>query len=157
MAEKTILTKQAHKGLIELLEHLKRDHRNELNERLKKVQRTADPMEDQEYEELKKEYQMLESRIAAIEHLLTHSKILDETEIPTDTVGIGSRVKLQNLKTKEIESYTLLSTIEADPFENKISNLSPVGRAIIGQKVGSLVTAHTPNGNVKYLILEILK
>ncbi len=157
MAEKTILTKQAHKGLIELLDHLKKDHRNELNERLKKVQRTADPMEDQEYEELKKEYQMLESRIAAIEHLLAHSKILDESEIPTDTVGIGSRVKLQNLKTKEIESYTLLSTIEADPFENKISNLSPVGKAIIGQKVGSLVTAHTSSGNVKYLILEILK
>ncbi|MEW6201814.1 MAG: GreA/GreB family elongation factor, partial [bacterium] len=98
---------------------------------------------------------ILESRIAMLENILQKSKVLAASEITTDRVGIGSRVKVKNLKTQKEEEFTILSTMESDPANSKISDVSPVGRALMRMKKGDYTEAVTPSGKVKYLVLSI--
>ncbi|HOO56515.1 MAG TPA: transcription elongation factor GreA [bacterium] len=155
--DQVILTPDGHKKLVELLEHLKKDHRAELQERMKSQEKSVLMSDDSEYEDLKKEQAMLESRISHLDSILKRSKVLTPGEISTDRVGIGSRVKVKNLKTKEEEEYVILSSMETNPGEGRISDASPVGRALMRAKKGDMVTADTPRGSVKYLLVSIKK
>ena len=153
--EQIILTPEGAKKIAEQLEHLKGDHRQEIRERMANIQKRGEMGEDPEYEEVKKDQVILESRIAMLENILQKSKVLSASEITTDRVGIGSRVKVKNLKTQKEEEFTILSTMESDPANNKISDVSPVGRALMRIKKGDYTEAVTPNGKVKYLVLSI--
>lgn len=155
--EKVTLTPEGHKRMLELLDHLKTEHREEIRERMKNVQKSGEVSEDPEYEEIKKEYAILESRILALEAILQNAVVLSASQISTDRVGIGSRVRVQNLKTKNEETYTILSTMEATPEEGRISDVCPVGRALMRAKKGDLVQAMTPQGRVRYLIKDIAR
>jgi len=150
-----ILTPDGHKRMMETLEHLKTEHREEIRERMKNLEKGGEMSEDPEYEEIKKDQSILESRIAQIENILARAKVLTKGEITTDKVGIGSKVKIQNLKSKGTEEYTILSTMEADPEKGYISDVCPVGRALMRAKRGDVVYAITPQGRVRYLIMDI--
>ena len=155
--EVIILTPEGHQKMLSELEHLKRDHREEIRERMANIQKRGEVSEDPEYEEVKKDQALLEGRIATLENILQKCKVLTSSEISTDRVGIGSKVKVKNLKTKGEEQYTILSTMESDPAKDRISDVSPVGRALMRAKKGDMVEALTPSGKAKYLILSIKK
>ncbi len=152
-----MLTPDGHKKLLELLEHLKTEHRAEIRERMQNAEKSSIVSEDPEFEEIKKDQSMLENRIAHLEAMLKKSRVMSAGEISTDRVGIGSRVKVKNLKNKAEEEYTILSSMEANPTENKISDACPVGRALMRAKKGDIVHAETPKGRVRYLIVDIKK
>ena len=155
--EKVVLTPEGHKRMLELQEHLKTEHREELRERMKNIQKSGEVSEDPEYEEIKKDQAILESRISSLENILSNAVVLTTAQISTDKVGIGSKVKVQNLKTKAEEQYTILSTMEANPEEGRISDVCPVGRALMRAKKGDVVQAMTPQGRLRYLIKDIQK
>ncbi len=152
-----IMTPDGKKKVEEELERLKTVKRAEIRERMQNVAKGGEVSEDPEFEEIKKDQAMLESRIVNLANLLSKAKILTPSQIPTDRVGIGSRVQVRNLKTKEEETYTILQSMEADPAQGIISDVCPVGRVLMRSKKGEVVTAETPTGKLKYLILDIKK
>lgn len=150
-----ILTPEGHEKMNVELERLKKIKREEIRERMANIEKRGDVAEDPEYDEVKKDRAMLESRIASLENIVQKARVLSSSEISTDRVGIGSRVTVQNLKRKNNEEYTILSTMESDPSKGRISDVSPVGRALMRAKKGDVIEALTPGGKVKYLILTI--
>ena len=152
-----ILTPDGHKKIQTELERLKHDNRAGIRERMKNMQKSGEVSEDPEYEEIKKDQSMLESRILYLENLLSKAKVLDPGQISTDRVGIGSTVTIKNLKTKEKETYSILQSHESNPLEGIISDVSPVGRVLMRSKKGEVVTAETPNGKARYLVVSIKK
>jgi transcription elongation factor GreA len=156
MAEKQImLTLEGLKKLEQKLEHLKTVRRTEVAERIKQAIEFGDISENSEYEDAKNEQAFIEGEIMTLEKMLRNSKIIDEGEIGTDVVALGCTVKLKDLEFDEELEYTIVGSAEADPTEFKISNESPVGQAIIGQKVGSVVEVNVPAGVLKYEVMEI--
>ncbi|MEG2677413.1 MAG: transcription elongation factor GreA, partial [Oscillospiraceae bacterium] len=118
----------------------------------------GDLSENSEYDEAKNSQAMMESRISEIEKMLQNAKVIDEDELSTDKVGIGCIVKVKDLDFDEIEDYSLVSSGEANPMANKISDESPVGNALINAKIGDIVSVTTPTGAViRYEVLEIGK
>ena len=107
------LTPDGHKRMMETLEHLKNEHRAEIRERMGNIEKGGEMSEDPEYEEIKKDQSLLESRIAYLENILSRSKVLSKSDISVERVGIGSKVKVKNLKTETEETYTILSTMES--------------------------------------------
>ena len=97
----------------------------------------------------------MEARISEIENILKHAKIIDESELTDEHIHIGSKVKVHDFDFDEDAEYQIIGSGEADPFNNKLSDESPVGAALLGHKVGDIVIAETPNGEVKFEILEI--
>lgn len=152
-----ILTHEGHKKMLAELSRLKNEKREEIRERMSNIQKRSEVAEDPEFDEVKKDQQMLEARIASLEGILQKSKVLSESEISTDRVGIGSKVKVKNIKNKKEESFIVLSTMESDPAAGKISDVSPVGRALMRAKKGDFVEALTPSGKLKYLVMSIKK
>ena len=150
-----ILTPDGHKRMVETLEHLKLEHREEIRERMKNLEKGGEMSEDPEYEEIKKDQSILEGRISYLENIIARAKVLSKGEITTDRVGIGSKVKVQNLKSKGTEEYTILSTMEANPEKGQISDVCPVGRALMRAKKGDVVYAITPQGRIRYLLVDI--
>jgi len=156
MAEKQImLTLEGLKKLEQKLEHLKTVRRTEVAERIKQAIEFGDISENSEYEDAKNEQAFIEGEIMTLEKMLRNSKIIEEGDIGTDVVTIGCTVKLKDLEYDEDLQYTIVGSAEADPTEFKISNESPVGQAILGQKVGSVVEVNVPAGVLKYEVLEI--
>ncbi|GBG57239.1 transcription elongation factor GreA [Sporomusaceae bacterium FL31] len=156
MAEKQImLTLEGLKKLEQKLEHLKTVRRTEVAERIKQAIEFGDISENSEYEDAKNEQAFIEGEIMTLEKMLRNSKIIEEGDIATDVVTIGCTVKLKDLEYDEDLQYTIVGSAEADPTEFKISNESPVGQAILGQKVGSVVEVNVPAGVLKYEVLEI--
>lgn len=156
MAEKQImLTLEGLKKLEQKLEHLKTVRRTEVAERIKQAIEFGDISENSEYEDAKNEQAFIEGEIMTLEKMLRNSKIIDEGEISTDVVALGCTVKLRDLEFNEDLEYTIVGSAEADPTEFKISNESPVGQAILGQKVGSVVEVNVPAGVLKYEVVEI--
>lgn len=158
MAEKQImLTLEGLKKLETKLEHLKTVRRTDVAERIKQAIEFGDISENSEYEDAKNEQAFIEGEIMTLEKMLRNSKIIDEGDIGTDVVSLGCTVKLKDLEFDEDLQYTIVGSAEADPTEFKISNESPVGQAIIGQKVGSVVEVNVPAGVLKYEVLEITR
>lgn len=149
-----------YEGLVKLekeLEEYKSVKRKEVSERIKQALAFGDISENSEYDEAKNEQAFIEGRIATIENMLKKAKVIDEEDITTDVVNIGSKVTVKDLEDDEEVEYTIVGSAEADPIELKISNESPVGRAIIGNKIGDVIEISVPDGILKYEILNISK
>ena len=156
MAEKeTILTVDGLKKIENKLEHLKSIRRREVAERIKQAIEFGDISENSEYEDAKNEQAFIEGEILTLEKMLRNAKVIDEGEIGTEVVTLGSTVTLKDLEFGDDLEYTIVGSAEADPSEYKISNESPVGQAILGQKVGSVVEVNVPAGILKYEIINI--
>tara|TARA_B100000965_G_C19210896_1_gene591557 strand:+ start:44 stop:520 length:477 start_codon:yes stop_codon:yes gene_type:complete len=150
-----VLTRQGLKKVEDELDDLKAVKRKEVAEKIKQALAFGDISENSEYDEAKNEQAQLEERIAKLETILRKARVVDESEISKDKVSIGSTVKVMDLEFDEEVEYTIVGSAEADPYELKISNESPVGRALIGSKVGELVEVLIPDGVTKYKVLEI--
>jgi transcription elongation factor GreA len=150
-----ILTPDGYKRLEEELESLRTVRRKEVAERIKEALSFGDITENSEYDDAKQEQAFMEGRIFYLEKTLRNARVLEEDEISAEKVGIGSIVLLRDLEYNEELEYTIVSSAEANPNDNKISNTSPVGKAISGQPVGSVVEVSVPAGTLKYEILGI--
>jgi transcription elongation factor GreA len=156
MAEKQfILTAEGLKKIEQKFEYLKSVRRREVAERIKQAIEFGDISENSEYEDAKNEQAFIEGEIITLEKMLRNSKVIDEQEIKTDVVSIGVTVVLKDLEFGDEFEYTLVGSAEADPVEFKISNESPVGQAILGQKIGSVVEVNVPAGILKYEVIDI--
>ena len=156
MTEKEVLlTPQGLKKIEDDLEILKTVRRKEVAERIKQAIAFGDISENSEYDEAKNEQAQLEERIAKLESMLRKAKIIDEDEISIESVGIGTTIRIKDIEFDEEVEYTIVGSAEADPYEMRISNESPVGRALLGKKVGEKVEIQIPDGVTAYEILEI--
>ena len=158
MAEKeVILTLEGLKKLEQEMEVLKTTKRREVAARIKQAIEFGDISENSEYEDAKNEQAFIEGRILTLEKMLRNARLIDEVDIHTDVVSVGSTVVIKDIEFDEDIEYTIVGSAEADPGANKISNESPVGRAILGQGIGSIVEVTVPAGVLKYQILNIHK
>jgi transcription elongation factor GreA len=158
MAEKeVILTQDGLKKLEDELENLKSVKRREVAERIKIAIGYGDISENSEYEDAKNEQAFIEGRIITLEKMLRNARIINKDEVDTNTVNIGSRVILKDLEFGDTVEYLIVGTAESDPFDNKISNESPVGKAIIGKSKASIVDVSVPAGVIQYEIVDIKK
>lgn len=158
MREKeVILTVDGLKMLEEELGLLKTVKRREVAERIKQAIGFGDISENSEYEDAKNEQAFIEGRILTLEKMLRNAKIIDDENINTSVVSIGSTVLLKDLEYGDQFEYTIVGSVEADPGANKISNESPVGRAILGLTKGNVVEVSVPAGQLKYQIIDILR
>ncbi|MEG1159786.1 MAG: transcription elongation factor GreA, partial [Acidaminococcaceae bacterium] len=137
------------------LETLRTVKRQQVAERLKVAISYGDISENSEYDDAKNEQAFVEGRIIQLEGMIRNAKVIDATEVSKEIVTLGATVIVEDLEFKERETYTIVGTTEADPSENRISNESPVGVAILGQKVGKKVKVHTPVGELAYKIVAI--
>ncbi|MGI5852353.1 MAG: transcription elongation factor GreA [Caldicoprobacterales bacterium] len=155
--KETLLT---HEGVMKLeqeLNYLKTVRRRQIAERIKQAIAFGDLSENSEYDEVKNEQAFIEGRIVTLENMLRNARIIDDEDISTDSVSIGSTVRILDIEYDEVMEYTIVGSAEADPGQNRISNESPVGRALIGQQINSVVDVHVPDGVIKLKILEIKK
>lgn len=158
MAEKeTILTQEGLKHLEEELENLKSVKRREVAERIKVAIGYGDISENSEYEDAKNEQAFIEGRIITLEKMLRNARIINEAEVDTNTVSIGSKVVLVDLEYGDEMEYSIVGTAESDPTAHKISNESPVGKAILGKQKGDEIEVAAPVGAIKYKIVDIKK
>lgn len=158
MGEKqVILTAEGLKKLEEELEYLKSSKRGQVAERIKQAIDYGDISENSEYEDAKNEQAFVEGRIITLEKMLRNAKLIEEADIQTDVVTVGSRVLLKDLEDGSEFEYTIVGSAEADPAQSKISNESPVGKAVLGQNKGAIIEVQVPVGKVQYQILDIKK
>ncbi|MDB5055100.1 MAG: GreA2 [Bacilli bacterium] len=158
MAEKeVILTQEGLKKLEDELDSLKSVKRREIAERIKVAIGYGDISENSEYEDAKNEQAFVEGRIITLEKMLRNARIINSDDVDTNTVSVGSIVTLKDLEFGELVEYSIVGTAESDPLHNKISNESPVGRAILGKKKGTSVDVSVPVGVVQYQIIDIKK
>ena len=150
-----ILTDEGMQKLKDELEQLKTVRRPEVSEKIKIARGFGDLSENAEYDEAKKEQAEVEERIMALEQMLKYARVLDKSEIEKGVVGLGSKVKLWDEEFEEEIEYSIVSTTEADPANNKLSQESPVGKALLGKKKGDKVVAVTPGGEISFKILKI--
>lgn len=158
MEEKEILlTQEGYDNLEKEVEYLRTEKRTEIAERIKVALGFGDLSENSEYDEAKNAQASNEIRIAELENKLRYAKIIDESEIDTKTVQVGNTVKLLDIEFNEEVSYTLVGSTEVDLAQNKISNESPIGSAILGAKKNQIVEVQAPAGVVQYKVLSITK
>jgi len=151
-----VMTSEGFKKLQEELEYLKTEGRDQAAEKIRVARGFGDLSENSEYDEAKNDQALLEARIAELEQQLKHVRILDESEMSGDHVHVGSKVRIE-ANGKEY-TYVISGATEADPFAGRISDESPVGKAVMGLKVGEKGEAVLPNGStVIYTVLEIGK
>mgnify|MGYP001622979408 CR=1 FL=1 len=152
-----ILTTEGHQKLEQELEQLKTVRRKEVSEKIKVALSFGDLSENSEYDEAKNEQAMVEARIAEVEQMLKNASVLDEAGITTDTIGVGSVIKIRHMKLGREDTYKIVGSTEASPLQKKISDESPVGKAMLGHHVGDVVEVETPSGIIEYEVLEIGK
>lgn len=158
MSEKEVLlTQEGLRKLEEELENLKSVKRREVAERIKVAIGYGDISENSEYEDAKNEQAFIEGRIITLEKMLRNARIINNDEVDTNIVSIGSTVILEDLEMGDTVEYTIVGTAESDPFQNKISNESPVGKAILGQQKDAVVDVQVPAGIIQYKIIDIKK
>lgn len=158
MSEKTVfLTYEGLKERERELEYLKTEKRKEISEKIKVALGFGDLSENAEYDEAKNEQAEVELKIVRLEKMLKNAKIIDNDDVSTDVVSMGIKVKVLDIEMEEEETYSIVGSEEADPMENKISDESPMGKAILGAKVGDVVCVEAPNGAFEVKILEISK
>ncbi len=152
-----VLTSEGHEKLTKELEYLTRTRRKEVAERIKTAIEFGDISENSEYDDAKNEQAFVEGRIMQIKEALSVASLIDDLKVSTDKVCVGCCVTLLDVEENEKCEYRIVGSIEADPENHKISNESPVGRAIIGKSGGQIVKVEAPSGFVEYKILEINK
>lgn len=149
------LTSEGYLELETELNYLKTDKRNEVLNSLKEARALGDLSENAEYDSAREEQAKLEARIKEVEYILEHATIIDDAQTEKDKVTIGSTVSLQYYGDDEVEEYRIVGSQEADPFNNKISNESPIAMAILGKKVGDMAEVDSPNGTYKVKIVKV--
>ena len=158
MGEKEfLLTQEGYDNLEKELEKLKTETRYEIAERIKVALGFGDLSENSEYDEAKNAQAANEIKIAELEEKIKYAKIIDESEIDTKTVQVGNVVKVLDMEFDEEIEYTIVGSTEVDLAQNKISNESPIGQALLGKKVKSVVDVQAPAGILKFKILAIKK
>lgn len=158
MATKPILLTS--EGLVELereLEQLRTVTRKEVSEKIKVALSFGDLSENSEYDEAKNEQAMVEARITEIEQMFKNVTILDDNSISTEIVTIGSIVTILNIARDKTESYKIVGSTEASPSEKRISDESPVGKAMLGHKIDDIIDVETPSGMLKFKLIKISK
>jgi transcription elongation factor GreA len=153
--KETVLTPDGFEKLKEEIEYLSTQKRREVAERIKLAREFGDIAENSEYDDAKNEQMMLEHRIAQLEDRLRGARVVDTAEIEKGVVGVGTKVRLKDLDANETVEYQIVGSAEANPAERKLSNESPVGRAIIGHKKGETVEVAAPRGSLKYKIIDV--
>ena len=156
-AKKNILTSEGLKKYEDELEHLKVVRRKEVADKIKEARGQGDLSENAEYDAAKEEQRTIESRIEEIEKILKNAEVIDEDEIDKEKISIGCKVKVRDMSEKEDVIYRIVGSTEANSLKGKISNESPVGKALIGLKVGQTAAVETPAGVFKYKVLEIIQ
>ena len=155
--KEVLLTQEGYNNIEKELEFLSTERRAEIADRIKIALGFGDLSENSEYDEAKDAQAANEAKIAELENKLRHAKIIDESEIDTKTVQVGNTVKVLDLEFNEEECYTIVGSTEVDLSQNKISNESPIGTALMGAKKGQIVEAQAPAGVIKYKVLSITK
>jgi len=150
-----ILTPEGYEKLKEEIEYLSNDKRREVADRIRVAREFGDIAENAEYDDAKNEQALLEHRIATLEERLRNARVITKKDVAKDVVSVGSKVRLRDLSAKQTVEYRIVGSAEANPAENKLSNESPVGKAIIGKKKGETVEVSAPRGAMKFKILEI--
>ena len=150
-----VLTEDGYKKLEEELAILKGPRKMEVAERIKVAREFGDISENSEYDEAKNEQALLESKILELENTLRHAKVVDNDDVNTKKVGVGTTIKLYDFEFKEEVTYSIVGAAEVDIIAGKISNESPVGKALIGKRKDEEVFVETPGGLSKYKIISI--
>jgi transcription elongation factor GreA len=151
MARETVLTPQGLEELKSRIEHLRVTRRREVAERIKEAREFGDIAENSEYDDAKNEQAMLEKQIADLEEQLRNARVIDERSVDTDVVSVGATVHVKDQRTEKSTKYKIVGSAEADPSENKLSNESPVGKALLGHRRGETVTVAVPRGPARKL------
>lgn len=154
-AKKYMMTPEGITKLEDELEFLKTVKRREITEKIKVALSFGDLSENAEYDEAKNEQAFVEGRIAQLETMLRNAEVIDESDMKEDTVTLGCIVRVKDFEFDEEVDFKIVGSAEADPIENKISNESPVGNALMNKKVGDVVEVPIPDGVSKYEILEV--
>lgn len=158
MEEKEVLlTQEGYDNLEKELEYLKTEKRTEISERIKVALGFGDLSENSEYDEAKNAQASNEIKILELENKLRYARIIDESEIDTKSIQVGNKVKILDMEYNEELEYTIVGSTEVDLSQNKISNESPIGSALLGAKKNQIVEAQTPGGVAKYKVLAIKK
>jgi transcription elongation factor GreA len=153
--KEVILTSEGYEKLKQEIDYLRGDKRREVAERIRVAREFGDIAENAEYDDAKNEQAMLEHRIAQLEERLLSARVISKKEISKDAVSVGSKVRLRDMQANKTFEYHIVGSAEANPAENKLSNESPVGKAIMGHKKGDVVEVSAPRGSLKFKIMEI--
>ena len=152
-----VLTPRGRDKLEQRLDYLRNVQRREVAERIRDSKQYGDLTENAEYEGAKNEQALVEGQISELRRVLQIAQVLEETDIPTDHVGIGSIVQMTNLDNDDEWELTLVSSVEADPDNDLISDETPIGQALFGKKVKEVVQIQVPNGTLRYRLESIRK
>jgi transcription elongation factor GreA len=153
--KEVILTPQGYEKLKDEIEYLKSEKRREVAERIRIAREFGDIAENAEYDDAKNEQAMVEQRIAMLEERLIAARVITKKDIAKDVVSVGSKVRLRDMAANKTFEYHIVGSAEANPAETRLSNESPVGKAILGHKKGEVVEVSAPRGSLKFKILEI--
>jgi transcription elongation factor GreA len=151
MARETVLTPEGLEELKSRIEHLRGTRRREVAQRIKEAREFGDIAENSEYDDAKNEQAMLEKQIADLEERLRNARVIDEGSVDTDVVSVGATVHVKDQKTEKSTKFRIVGSAEADPSGNKLSNESPVGKALLGHRRGETVTVAVPRGPARKL------
>ncbi|MDX6554697.1 MAG: transcription elongation factor GreA [Miltoncostaeaceae bacterium] len=155
MDREVILTEEGYSKLTEEIEYLSTTKRLEVAERIKEAREFGDISENSEYDDAKNEQAQLEHRIQSLEQKLRNARVIDTEHVSTETVSIGARVTLREAGGGKVREYSIVGSAEADPRNQRLSNESPVGRALLGRRKGDKVTIPAPRGALQYEIVSI--
>jgi transcription elongation factor GreA len=150
-ARETVLTPAGLEELKAKIDHLRTDRRREVAQRIKEAREFGDISENSEYDDAKNEQAMLEKQISDLEEKLRGARVIDEKTVDTDVVGVGVTVHVKDQKTDKSSKFRIVGSAEADPAESKLSNESPVGKALLGHKRGETITVPVPRGPARKL------
>jgi len=156
-ANQTFLTAEGYKKLVEELEHLRTTGREQIAGKIKEARSFGDLSENAEYDEAMNEQAIMEARISRLEEELKNAQILDDDDVRTDVIGVGSLVKVYDKTYDEELEFQIIGKAQANPEENRISDESPIGKALLGHAVGAVVEVDAPGGTVHMEILSISK
>ncbi|HEX6227882.1 MAG TPA: transcription elongation factor GreA [Solirubrobacterales bacterium] len=151
MTREAVITPEGLEKLKEEIEYLSTDKRREVAERIKEAREFGDISENAEYDDAKNEQALLEARIAQLEERLRRAIVIDEKDVGTDEVTVGSIVHVKDQKSGDSQKFQIVGSTEADPLEQKLSNESPIGKALLGHKRNDVVTVEVPRGPKKKL------
>jgi transcription elongation factor GreA len=153
--KEVLLTPEGYEKLKAEIKFLTTDKRREVAERIKHAREFGDISENSEYDDAKNEQAMLEQRIAQLEERLASARVIAAEDVPAGVVAVGTRVRLRDIDANQTSEYTIVGSAEANPAERKLSNESPVGKAIMGKKKGETVEVAAPRGSLKYKIMDV--
>ena len=153
---KNMITAEGLQKLQEKLDYYLQVKRPEVSRRIAAARELGDLSENAEYDEAKREQAELEVEISAMQAQINNAVVIDDSMLPSDEVRVGSKIRIRDMQTKEEFVFDIIGSSEADPFSGKISNLSPIGSALLHKKKGQTVKINTPGGVLSYKLLEIM-